>query len=116
MTASWDSNITIPACARKIDEVSQPGSVSFARLPEDANQIYFSILADKSTYCGSVHILDVSPGSKPRVRITVSDSDGTPPPAAGFVGRLFGGKPKYQSRPAIVEKAVEVLKGALPPT
>jgi hypothetical protein len=114
MTHEWVTNVTIPEAARRVDGASRPGVVSFARLPEDANQVYFSVLADSSTYCGGVHLLDVSSGRSPRIRVTVTDADGTPPPSAGFLGRLLRGNPKYGARPAAIEAAVEVLRAALP--
>lgn len=114
MTHEWETNITIPEAARRVDSASRPGEVSFARLPEDANQVLFSVLADGSTYCGSVFLRDVASGRTPRVRVTISDADGTPPPAPGFFGRLLRGKPKYEARPATIDKAAEVLRAVLP--
>jgi hypothetical protein len=115
MSNVWDSALTIPQAVRKVEAASQPGGVQFAKLPEDANQVYFSLLADKSTYCGRVLLHDVSVGRTPRVRITVDDSSALAPPPAGFFSRILGGSAKYAKRPEAIEKAVEVLKRELPP-
>lgn len=115
MSNVWDSAVTIPQAVRKVEAASQPDGVHFAKLPEDANQVYFSLMADKSTYCGRVLLHDVSVGRTPRVRVTVDDSPDLAPPPAGFFSRLTGGSAKYAKRPEAIEKAVAILKSELPP-
>jgi hypothetical protein len=108
-------NLTVVQAARKVEAASQPGA-EFARTPDDANIVVFSILADKGTYVGAVRIQDTAVGMRKRLKIIVSDDDRTAPPKPGGIGGLFSKKATYASRPDVIEKAVANLQRELPPT
>ncbi|MDT7787035.1 MAG: hypothetical protein QOF58_5454 [Pseudonocardiales bacterium] len=109
-------NLSVVQAARKVEAASKPGEAEFARTPDDANIVVFSVLADKGTYVGAVRIQDTAVGMRKRLKITVSDDDRTPPPKAGGIGGLFSKKASYASRPDVIEKAVANLQRELPPT
>ncbi|TAK25476.1 MAG: hypothetical protein EPO26_03670 [Chloroflexota bacterium] len=116
MTSEWlVDNFSVTQAARVIEGASKSGEAEFARLPDDANIVVFSLLADKSTYCGSVHIQDTAVGRRQRLRITISDDDGTPPPKPGGLGGMFAKKAAYARRQDVVDRAIANLKVALPP-
>jgi hypothetical protein len=108
-------NVTVVQAARAVEGASKPGAVEFRRLPDDANIVVFSIMADKSTYCGNVRIQDTAVGRRTRLKITVADDASKEPPKPGGIGGLFSKKASYAARPEVVEKATETLKGVLPP-
>ena len=108
-------NLTVVQAARKVESASKAGQAEFARLPDDANIVVFSILADKGTYCGSVRIQDTAVGARRRLKISVSDDDRAAPPKPGGIGGIFAKKATYASRPEVVERAVANLKAELPP-
>jgi hypothetical protein len=108
-------NLKVTEAARKVEEASRAGEAEFRRLDDDANIVVFSILADKSTFCGNVRIQDTAVGRRTRLKITVADDNSKAPPKAGGIGGLFAKKASYAARPEVVEKAVANLKAVLPP-
>jgi hypothetical protein len=108
-------DVTVVQAARKVEAASAPGQAEFARLPDDANIVVFSILADRTTYCGNVRIQDTAVGRRQRLKITVSDDPSAAPPKPGGLGGLFAKKATYAARPEVVERAVASLQRELPP-
>jgi hypothetical protein len=108
-------DVTVVQAARKVEAASKAGQAEFARLPDDANIVVFSILADRSTYCGNVRIQDTAVGRRQRLKITVSDDANAAPPKPGGLGGLFAKKATYAARPEVVERAVASLQRELPP-
>lgn len=116
MAVEWQvDNISVSAAARKVEAASRAGEAEFVRLPDDANIVVFSVLAEKGTYCGSVRIQDSAIGRRQRLMVAVGDDDGSPPPRAGGIGALFSKKAVYARRPDVVERAVANLQRELPP-
>lgn len=116
MATEWQvDNVTVVQAARAVEGASKSGEVEFRRLPDDANIVVFSILADKSTFCGNVRIQDTAVGRRQRLKITVSDDASKEPPKPGGFGGMFAKKATYAARPDVVDKATETLKGVLPP-
>lgn len=116
LATQWQvDKITVPQAARAIEGASKPGEVEFSRLPDDANIIVFSILADKSTYCGNVRVQDSAIGRQQRLMVVVNDDDSKAPPKAGGIGGLFSKRASYAARPDVVQKAVTTLQAVLPP-
>lgn len=116
MATEWQvDNVSVVQAARTIDGLSQSGGVEFRRRREDANIIEFSIMADKSTYCGYVVVADTAVGRRQRLKIEVAADDSKDAPKVGGLGGMFAKKPSYAARPDVVEKATTALKGALPP-
>ena len=116
MATEWQvDNITVVQAARKVDEIAKSGDFELRRRREDANIVEFSILPDKSTYCGYVEIADTAIGRRQRLRIVVGDDASKDAPKATGLGGMFAKKPTYAARPDVVEKAAEKLKTILPP-
>lgn len=116
MATEWlVDNVTVVQAGRTIDGLSESSGVEFRRRREDANIIEFSIMADKSTYCGYVSVSDTAVGRRQRLRIEVSDDASKDAPKAGGIGGIFAKKPSYAARPEVIEKATAALKGALTP-
>ena len=116
MATEWQvDNFKVTQAARAIEGASQPGSIEFVRLPDDANIVVFSILVDKSTFCGNVRIQDSAVGMRQRLLIKVSDDATKAPPKPGGLAGLFAKTAKFAANPGAVEKAVVTLKGTLPP-
>ena len=116
MATEWlVDDVTVVQAARKVEAASKAGEAEFARLPDDANIVVFSILADSSTFCGNVRIQDTAIARRQRLKIAVSDDASKAPPKPGGLGGLFAKKAKYAARPEVIEKAVANLKAILPP-
>lgn len=116
MATEWlVDDLKVTQAARKIEEASKPGEAEFRRLDDDANIVVFSILADKSTFCGNVRIQDTAVGRRQRLKITVSDDNSKAPPKPGGIGGIFAKKATYAANPEVVKKAIANLQAALPP-
>jgi len=116
LATEWQvDNLSVVQAARKIEELSQSGGVTFSRLPDDANIVVFAIQGDKSTYSGNVRIQDSAVGRRQRLLLKVADDDSKAPPKPGGIGGLFAKKASYAARPDVIENAVKTLQGALPP-
>jgi hypothetical protein len=108
-------NVSVVQAARTVEGASKPGDVEFRRLDDDANIVVFSIMADKSTFCGNVRIQDTAVGRRTRLKIVVADDASKAPPKPGGLGGMFAKKASYAARPDVIEKATAALKGVLPP-
>jgi hypothetical protein len=116
LATEWQvDNVSVVQAARTIDGLNQSSGVEFRRRREDANIVEFSILPDKSTYCGYVSIADTAIGRRQRLKIAVSDDSSKDAPKAGGLGGMFAKKPIYAANPGAIEKATAALKAALPP-
>ena len=116
LATEWQvDNLKVTQAARAIEGASQPGGIEFVRLPDDANIVVFSILVEKSTFCGNVRIQDSAVGMRQRLLIRVSDDGTKAPPKPGGIAGIFAKKAKFEANPAVIEKAITALKTTLPP-
>lgn len=116
MATDWQvDKLTVNTAARQIDDISKSGGIRYVRVMDDANIIVFSILADKSTYCGNVRVSDTAVGARKRLRVTVSEGNEHQPPKPGGIGGIFAKRPSFAARPDVVATVVTALKAILPP-
>ena len=116
MATEWQvDKLTVNAAARQVDDISKSDGIQFVRVMDDANIIVFSILADKSTYCGNVRVSDTAVGARKRLRVSVSEGNEHQPPKPGGIGGLFAKRPSFAARPEVVATAITSLKAILPP-